>query len=227
MALPDDLLTQHLEVAASGSYDRLTELCVGLRSTCVCFYLMRDLEMNRKLAMMRNTLQLGVMRLLALFMGVLPLFLGAFSVAHSWMGEEWAEEVKSEIVSRLMEAVSLIQGFLSMLAAALLTGVFYSPLTAPFVFSDCMVICTHRTACCRCSFGGAFAVRTPTRIEGSAEAMALRLPFSVPLGNQTDGIWTFGTSLYFTIITFTSVGFGDVSPSTPGGMVWVIITCIF
>ena len=46
--------------------------------------------------------------------------------------------------------------------------------------------------------------------------MALGLPFPVPLANQTDVTWTFGTSLYFTIITFTSVGFGDVSPSTPG-----------
>ena len=59
---------------------------------------MRDLEMNQKRAMMSSTLQLSVTRLLALFMGALPLFVGALSVAHSWMGEEWAEEVKSESV---------------------------------------------------------------------------------------------------------------------------------
>ena len=72
----------------------------------------------------------------------MPLILGAFPVAHSWMGEEWSEEVKSERGSRPIEAVSLIRGFLSMLAGALLTDVFYSPPTTAFMFSDCMVICT-------------------------------------------------------------------------------------
>ena len=69
MALLDDLLTPYLEGGASDSYDLLTELCLGLSSSCMCFYLMRDLEMSQMLAMMHDTLQLSVTRLLVLFMG--------------------------------------------------------------------------------------------------------------------------------------------------------------
>jgi hypothetical protein len=54
-------------------------------------------------------------------------------------------------------------------------------------------------------------------LEGSAECRAAGLPFP-------DGLvkWTYGNSCYFMIITFTTIGYGDLSPTTSGGRLFLV-----
>lgn len=54
-------------------------------------------------------------------------------------------------------------------------------------------------------------------VEGYNECLQAGLPFP-------EGIvkWSYGDSIYFMVITLTTIGYGDLSPSTPGGKVFVI-----
>jgi len=43
---------------------------------------------------------------------------------------------------------------------------------------------------------------------------------------ESDEIWSYGESLYFTLVTVSTVGFGDMSPQTSGGKVFLIFFTI-
>eukprot|EP00470_Lotharella_oceanica_P012974 CAMPEP_0170190688 /NCGR_PEP_ID=MMETSP0040_2-20121228/49884_1 /TAXON_ID=641309 /ORGANISM="Lotharella oceanica, Strain CCMP622" /LENGTH=295 /DNA_ID=CAMNT_0010438615 /DNA_START=131 /DNA_END=1018 /DNA_ORIENTATION=+ len=43
---------------------------------------------------------------------------------------------------------------------------------------------------------------------------------------ESDEIWSYGESLYFTLVTLSTVGYGDMSPQTEGGKVFLIFYTI-
>jgi len=47
------------------------------------------------------------------------------------------------------------------------------------------------------------------------------------IGPGTSSQWTFLNSVYFTVVTLSTIGYGDFVPTTPGAKVWVTFLAIF
>lgn len=59
-------------------------------------------------------------------------------------------------------------------------------------------------------------------IEGSVEAANLGIDFPLPIGSNQSMTWTYGSAVYWSIVTATTIGYGDMSPKTTGGKLWVM-----
>jgi len=63
-----------------------------------------------------------------------------------------------------------------------------------------------------------------------AFAVAFALVFFYGLGSAAFDVtylpWTFSTCVYYSIVTFTTLGFGDIVPKTPQAAWWVMAEVI-